>query len=241
MTDAFAEASAAHSQQASDTAPAQQWIPEGAAADMDDPFATSSDIKTGGLWDPRVPFEDIQGRLVVMIPREYDETAPNPFPGQEGKTREEFRVDLVVLDGGDLSYEYNETDPADKTKKILKTREVPASDLPFVARLQSVAQGGLVKKLKGVAGLPSSGAGKVQFSTIPRLYLGVMAYAPYVAAEKKGATIDSVTATVEQWIARQRKGTKPEYTWTLDDRPHVLTPERKQIAGAWWAEYRKTL
>src|ERR1700750_3314641 len=97
MTDAFqaAAAAAAQSTQAS-TAPATN-IPAGMMADVDDPFATSSEIKTGGVWTPRVPFEDIEGRMVVIRPISFNPEAKDPF--KEGETREEFRVDLIVLDG----------------------------------------------------------------------------------------------------------------------------------------------
>jgi hypothetical protein len=239
MTDAFQAAAAAHTQAtAPKTNPQTDAvnIPAGALADMNDPFATSSQIQTGGAFTPRVPFEDIAGRLVVMIARSYDPAANDPF--NEGEKREEFRVDLVILDGGAFEYEYSERNPGDPTQKVYKTAKVET--LPFAALSQSIAQGGLIGKLKGVLELGQD-APKTHFTTVGRLFMGVMSYAPYRRDEKKGATIDSTTKTVEEWIARGRKTTKPDYTWALDDRAHVLTPERRAVAGAWWSDFRKTL
>jgi len=224
MTDAFQQA--AEAAKATSTTATSTNIPAGKMADVDDPFATSSEIKTGGVWTPRVPFEDIEGRMVVLVPKSFDPEAKNPFPGGD-PTREEFRVDLVILDGDPFTYEYTEPDPKGAAlPRIEKTMTVDS--FPFTAISQSVAQGGLVGKLK-----PLFEEG--------RFFLGVMSYAPYVADAKKGATIDSTRAIVQNWISKGRKGTKPQYTWALDDRPTVLTPERRALAAAWWAEYRKTL
>jgi len=223
MTDAFQQAAAAAAASTTSTT-ASSAIPAGRMADVDDPFATSSEIKTGGVFTPRVPFEEIVGRMVIMIPKSYNAEAKDPF--KDGETREEFRIDLVVLDGDSFTYEYTERDPNNPTEKVYKTMTV--DELPWTALSQSIAQGGLVGKLKPVF---EEG----------RLLMGVLSYAPYVRDAKKGATIDSITKTVEDWIARGRKQARPDYTWALDDRPHVLTPERRALAGAWWTEYRKTL
>lgn len=226
MTDAFQQAAAAASASTQATA-VNSNIPAGKRSDVDDPFATSSEIQTGGVWTPRVPFEDIEGRMVVIVPKSFNPTAPDPFPGQEGKTRELFTVDLVVLDGKSFTYEYKERNEADPTGPALE-KEMRVDEIPFTALSQRIGQGGLVAKLKPIF---EDG----------RLFMGVMSYAPYVADSKKGATIDSTRKIVEAWIAKGRKGTKPQYTWALDDRPTVLTPERRALAGQWWNEYRKTL
>lgn len=244
MSDAFAAASEAASAGSAktETTPAKTHMPTTPAREMSNPFAKSSELKSGGGggWDPRVPFEEIAGRLVVMIPKSFDPEADNPFNKDE--KREEFRVDLVVLDGGEFEFDYNETDPNNPNDKVLKTRKVAADELPFTAREQTVAQGSLIGKLKDLCDIPPRGGEKVVFKTPPRLYLGVMAYYPYARDIKKGATIDSITQKVEEWIARGRKpASKPEYTWMLDDRENVLTPEREALAGEWWNEFKKTL
>jgi hypothetical protein len=230
MTDAFQAAAQAAAASTASTSTSSE-IPAGKLSDVDDPFATSSEVSTGGAWTPRVPFEDIVGRMVVMVPKSFNPKAKNRF-ADEGETdpdklfREEFRVDLVVLDGGSFQYEYKEADPADATKSVFKTMKV--EELPFTALSQSIAQGSLIGKLK-----PIYEQG--------RLYMGVMSYLPYAKDAKKGATIDSITADVEQWIKRGRKDARPSFTWTLDDRATVLTAERRALAGAWWTEYRKSL
>lgn len=233
MTDAFqAAAAAASAQNTSTTATAgntNTYVPAGKRSDVDMPFATSSEIKTGGVWTPRVPFEDIEGRMVVMVPKSFDPKARNPFPGGDPE-REEFKVDLIVLDGEPFTYEYTERNPdyPEKSQVERLDKEMSVESFPFTALSQSVAQGGLVGKLKPIF---EDG----------RLFMGVMSYAPYVADSKKGATIDSTRRIVQAWIDKGRKGTKPQYTWALDDRESVLTPERRALAGAWWSEYRKTL
>lgn len=226
MTDAFQAAAAAASAQNTTQTTASSNIPAGKRSDVDDPFATSSEIHTGGVWTPRVPFEDIEGRMVVIVPKSFNPKAKNPFPGGDPE-REEFRVDLIVLDGEPFTYEYSERNPEDPAGPRLE-KEMRVDAFPFTALSQSIAQGGLVGKLKPIF---EDG----------RLFMGVMSYAPYVADSKKGATIDSTRKIVEAWIAKGRKGTKPQYTWALDDRPTVLTPERRALAGQWWNEYRKTL
>lgn len=224
MTDAFQAAAQAAAASTTQTA-VNSNIPAGKRSDVDDPFATSSEIQTGGVWTPRVPFEDIEGRMVVIVPKSFNPTADDPF--NKGEKREEFRVDLVVLDGEPFTYEYTERNDADPTgPRLDKEKRVDA--FPFTALSQSIAQGGLVGKLKPIF---EDG----------RLFMGVMSYAPWKADEKKGATIDSTRRIVQAWIEKGRKGTKPNYTWALDDRPAVLTPERRALAGQWWNEYRKTL
>jgi hypothetical protein len=222
--------------------PASAPAVAGPAMEFDDPFATGDQIKSGGggQWDPRIPFEEIAGRTVLMIPREFRFDAPNPFPGQEGNKREEFRVDLVILDGGPLEFDVLDREASTDTNKVYKTETI--STFPHMAKLQSVAQGSLIGKLKGLTGLTANETKNYTWQVgATQLYLGVMSYAPYAAAERKGATIDTVTATVKQWIDRGRKGTKPEYTWILDYRPDVLTQERRKLALKWWSENKNAL
>lgn len=210
-------------------------VPTGPLAGQEDPFGTTSEYRSAGDWTPRVPFESIVGRLVIMLPKSFNAEARDPF--NEGATREEYRVDLVVLDGGPLTYPHTEKDPSDATKRIWKDMIVPAlvtenadgTTRPgWTAKSQSVAQGALIRSLKGV-------------DKDGRFYLGVMARAPYAKHASKGATLESVKVEYEEWERRGKPGKAPESTWTLDDRPGVFTPAHRALAVAWWNEYRKTL
>jgi hypothetical protein len=133
---------------------------------------------------------------------------------------------LVVLDGEPFNYPYSERDPNNATEKIWKEFEV--KELPWIARSQTVGQGALIDKLKGI-------------HEDGRIYLGVMSRKPYAKAERSGATMESVQRAYDEWIKRNKVGTQPEHTWILDDRPSVLTPDRRAIASKWWTEYRATL
>lgn len=237
MTDAFAEAAAQTAAPAS--APAQAQVgtaaPESVKADyafggVDDPFLTSSDVNTGGAIGPRVSLDDVIGRLVVMIPQLFTEKAQKP---------ERFRknaddlfqpvadVDFFVLDGPlPFSFEWQKPAPtaADPNAKEYVTETV--TEFPYVEKGKRLFNAGLswsVKRTMDQRGI----------------LMGVMAYGP--ANRKSGGDIDSVSAAMQDWIKRGRKGDRPQSTYVLDDRPHVLTPQRRSAAGAWWSEYRKTL
>lgn len=239
MTDAFAAAAEAHAAQSSTATPAASpAASETVKADMsaltglDTPFLTSSEVNTGGDFGPRVPFEDIIGRLVVMVPQAFTEKAPKME--QFRKSADDLYqaiadVDLFVLDGGPFTYEYavpaeGSTDP---NAKEYKTHEV--TELPYGEKMRRIFNGGLAWTVKRA--MDQRG-----------ILLGVMSYGPQnKKAAQAGATIDSVSAAMQQWIARGRKGDSPKFTYVLDDRPHMLTPERRAVAGDWWSEYRKTL
>jgi hypothetical protein len=260
MTDAFAQAAQQAAEQAQQNAPAPAQAtavqaPVGNPVDLSNPWVTSTDVPTGGGdWDPRVPFEEIVGRTVAMIVREYDPQAKNPFykttETPDKMFREEIRVDMAIVDGDPFSYEITKNDPNDSNKKIYQT--ITIDSVPYVARRQSVAQGQLIGKLKGVVGLPRFNAPKTIFTDTPRLYVGVVSYAPFAGDARNGKTIEHVTAEMNEWVARGRKGTEPDRTFVLDDRKHVIDFTARDAAGnpsdprvialnAWWAEYSKTL
>jgi hypothetical protein len=197
---------------------------------MDDPFAKQSEAAAaagpmGGQWDPRVPFEDIEGRMVIMVPKSYRDDAPIPeaFNPKEGETREEYRVDLVVLDGGALEYEYNfkENKDAEPVKKTMTVTEFPHTALG-----QTVVQGQLIRALKGAAK-----EGKFLY--------GVMIRVPQLRDQKLYPTPEALAAARKEWIAKLSSGKvtpEPRYTWGLDERPEALTPERLSLAGQWWEQ-----
>lgn len=194
-------------------------VADGASA-----FATSSQFK-GGAWDPYVPNESLEGRLVVMAIKSYTDTAPVPesFNQPPGSVREEYKIDLIVLDGEPFSFDYKKEKASPGKDEVWAKFEVP--EIPFVFKGQGVAQPVLVGKLNGARSTGSMGI------------LGVMVRYPYAKDLKQGATIESVTAAVKSWEDRGKNGTKPKHTWYLDDRPEVLTKERWDIFNAWLPTY----
>lgn len=200
---------------------------------MNDPFAKQSEAAAAagpaaGQWDPRVPFDAIEGRMVIMVPKSYRDDAPIPeaFNPKPGEVREEYRVDLVVLDGGPLEYEYTfkaskDAEPEKKTMQV--------AEFPHTARGQNIAQGQLIRALKGAAK-----EGKFLY--------GVMTRVPQLRDQKIYPDPEALAAARYQWIEMLKVGkttAEPRYTWGLDERPAALTPERLNLAGAWWEQEKK--
>lgn len=201
-----------------------------AVSDMANPFATTSQAQeaagAGGAWDPRVPFDVIEGRMCIMVPKSFRDDAPIPaaFNPKEGEVRDEWRVDLIVLDGGPFSFEYNfkankEAQPEKKTYEV--------TELPSTHRGQTIAQGQLIRALNG-----ANKEGKFLF--------GVMTMVPQLRDVKLYPTPEALAEARKAWIAAlgagQRGLTEPRYTWSLDDRPQVLTQERMNLAAQWWEQ-----
>lgn len=222
---------AAQAQQATSTPAASttNGTPAAPVANMSNPFATQSAGTAaagggGGQWDPRVPFDLLEGRMIVMVPKSFTDKAEVPamFNPKEGETREEYRVDIVVLDGGPFHFEYNfkASKDAEPEKRMWEVAELPSTH-----RGQTVAQGQLVKALKGV---DKSGA----------FLYGVMTMFPQLRDAGLYPTPEALAEARKAWIAALSAGQKgisePRYTWGLDERPHILTPERINLALAWW-------
>lgn len=231
-TDPYAQADQASNSQGSastnSTGTAQAANPN---VNVNNPFATQSEgaaaAGSGGQWDPRVNFALLEGRMVIMVPKQYTSDAPVPkdFNPKPGETREEWRVDLVVLDGESFSFEYNfraskDADPEKRTQNV--------TEFPSMHRSQTVAQGQLVRALKG-----ADKDGKFLY--------GVMTKVAQLRDVKLYPTPEALAAARTQWIADLQAGkptTEPRYTWGLDDRPNVLTPARLQLAADWWTAYK---
>lgn len=234
MTDVWQQA--AQQSTSSTTAPAATGVPASTPVDMANPFATQGQGAAaapggGGQWDPRVPFEIIEGRMVILVPKVFtkDASVPEAFNPKPGETREEYRVDLVILDGGPLSYEYNFKASKDATPEK-KTMEVTV--FPHVARGQTIAQGQLIRALKG-----AEKNGKFLY--------GVMTRVAQLRDAGLYPTPEKLAEARKEWIALLSSGkpaTEPRFTWGLDERPQALTPERVNLAAAWWeTEKRRRL
>lgn len=217
-------------------------VPSGTLNNTDDPFGTTSEYKgSGGQWDPRVPFDEIEGRLVVMKPISFNPKANKPEQFRQGPddtTREEYRVELWVLNGAPFEYTYTEPNPDKPGERIEKIAAVHPEIGTVIGdvtvpgarfRSQSIPNGQLIGALKGV-------------DKDGRLLIGVVSRMPVITDARKGVTPEDIAADRAKWLAGGAKG-KPKYqsTWSLDDRPHVLTDALKGVAGAWWMQYRKTV
>lgn len=200
---------------------------------MDNPFAKQSEAAAaagpaGGQWDPRVPFDAIEGRMCVIVPVSYRDDAPIPeqFNPKEGEVREEYRVDLIVLDGGPFEYTYKVRESKD-AEPVEKTANV--TEFPFVARGQTIAQGQLVRALKGAAK-----EGKFIY--------GVMTRVPQLRDQKAYPTPEALATARAEWIRLLASGKvtpEPRFTWGLDERPAALTSERLTLAAQWWETEKK--
>lgn len=226
MTDVWRAASAANSNTSTTTATAST-LPAAAPIDTNNPFATQSEgsdvMGSGGGWDPRVPFDLIEGRMVIFVPKSFRDDAPVPeaFRKTPEDVREEFRVDLFILDGEPFSFEYNFKASKDATSEV-KTWNVDS--FPSLHREQTVANGQLVRALKGA------------HKTGKFLY-GVMTRVPVWADRAKYPTPEKLAEARKEWIASLTAGKpipEPRSTWGLDERPIALTSARIALASAWW-------
>lgn len=193
-----------------------------ASHDADDPFAVSTDYK-GGDFTPAVPLDNLQGRLVIMIPRSLDANAKDPFDPEGKKTREQYTVDLHVLTGGELRYYYTQRADAEKGTPE-ETKEMVIPETPASWPNYWVPQGAIIGKLKHAH---ANG----------RPFLGVVAMIPTKADRARGVTAQQIREIVHAWVARNRQGARPQYTWVLED----PTPEQREVAKAWWATNKDTI
>lgn len=238
MSDPFDEAT----QNASANAgTATATVPAGTLQNTDDPFATSSEYKGSGNWDYRIPFEDLEGKLVVMKPTSFDPKANKPEnfrQGPDDTTREEYRVELWLLNGSAFNYTVQVPDPdsttGGKIEKVINVDPSQGTEIDGVKvpgarfRSQSIPHGQLIQALKGV-------------DKDGRLLIGIMSRFPTVTDARKGVKPEDVKRKRAEWLAAGARGNAPQSTWNLDDRPTVLTPELRSLAGKWWGEYRKTV
>jgi hypothetical protein len=197
-----------------------------AGADPDeDPFATSEDVKSGGFI-PRPALEDLEGRLIVMVPRAFMEDAKTPEQFVKmgaDPTRQQYTVDLVVLDGGTLTYEYksSEADGNGGTRKVTKVNTVDT--LPALFPGLWVSQASLIGQLRKVDG------------TRRPLLLGIMRKGPQADDRKAGKTWQDVAAEFAAWRQNPR-GNPPKFSWQVD--VDAVTQAHKGLASAWLAAAR---
>ena len=194
--------------------------------DEDDPFARPEDVaRSSGPFVPRPYLADLAGRLVVMVPREYEKDAPKRADRVEagGKdTEERYTVDMAVLDGGELTFQYSSKIEGSEERE-LRDFTVEADQLPFLWERVYRTEGNVVGQLKKVDG-------KVRPVLIGRVRRG-----PQSADKKAGVTADQIEKSWAAWEAAMRAGKlntpRPKFSWIMD--VDAVTPEDLALARAW--------
>jgi hypothetical protein len=200
--------------------------PFGATVDEEDPFATEEEGRAGGgnfAPTPKIP--DIHGRLVAMIPREFTKKALKAErfrKGDDDKYQDRYTVDLVVLDGGDLSF-FAQVKEGDKT--VEKEITVPAADLPQVWEGSWIFQQALIGQLRKVDG----GARPILLGRVKR--------GP-VAKDRGTKSFADVEQAWAAWDKRGRRGEEPAYSWQVDT---AISEADRAVALRWWASVKDTI
>jgi hypothetical protein len=190
--------------------------------DEDDPFADADTAKAGGgSFTPRPVLEDLEGRLLAMVPRELDKESPTPqvyVDKGASPTREQFTVDMVLLDGGPLTFTYKEKVTKGNTTTV-EDKEFTVEELPFTWTNAWRNESAIVGQLKKVFGTPKP------------ILLGRLVKGPQAKDRKAGATIADVAAAFETWRKNPR-GAVPAFSWQIDTE---ITPADQLLAREWWA------
>jgi hypothetical protein len=208
--------------------------PFATSADMDedfDPFATTDDVKkSGGVFVPRPPIDALKDRLVVVVPRKFDAEAEVSKYLQEkyniAPTREEWTLDLIVLDGGPMEYEYRRK--VQGTDDEFESATANVTEFPFEVPNFKATHANVIGFLNRLADGPKPFASG-------RFRLG------YAAAinRKKADPYAEFAAEYDAWeekvksVGIKKAGDEPKGRWHFvqDDSPEALT-----LARSWWAD-----
>lgn len=201
--------------------------------DADDPFATSEDVATSsGPFVPRPYLSDLAGRLVAMVPREFDPEAPkraDRIEAGKDETQERYIVDLVLLDGGELTFYYKSKvqDPKpgqDEWEE--KAHTVAADEIPHLWTRVHREEFAIIGQLKKVDGKARP------------ILLGRVRRGPQAADRRKGMTIDQVEEAWKVYEGHLKAGrvnaTKPKFSWVIDVDGN--TDADREKARAWYAK-----
>lgn len=191
--------------------------------DTEDPFATPEDTKGGsGTFVPSPSIEALNGRLVAFIPRKFEKRAPKPEDFRRDAndtTRERYTVDLYVLDAGELRFWYNaKVEGSDE--RVPTEHVVEASDIPFHVPNYWIVQDALIGQIKRVDG-----------SRRPIL-AGRVRRGPQ-AKERDKKTFDSVEAEWQAFVDRGMRGTKPKFSWQIDN---AMSNDDLFALRDWWVK-----
>lgn len=194
------------------------WAEE---TNVDDPWATPEDVKSGGVFEPTPFLDSLAGRMVGMFPRKFEKEAPKRADRIEAggaTTEERYTVDMVVLSGGELKFWYTDK-KANNGEGALVEHVVPADEIPHLYTNVWRTEGNIIGALR-----------KVDGSQRPAL-LGVVRRGPQAPDRKAGKTADDIEAAYAAWESRGKQGPKPKFSWIVD--VNAVTPEMKATASAW--------
>lgn len=147
----------------------------GTPATAADPFGGADPFGDPAPQAPRGPrLRDMYGRLLLIIPIKLEEGLPNRL--QAGTTQDRLTADVIVLDGGPISFggrpEAQPPVPHDKTEAT--PRKSPRMFISAVG-LISQCREALAKRLRGepgmVLGRLSTGTAKEQGQNAPYLLI----------------------------------------------------------------------
>ena len=194
----------------------------------EDPFATSEDVK-GGVFAPKPKPEDLNGRLIAMIPRSFK--ADHPKPEQWRKDANDtvqdlYTVDLYVIDGGELRFWYDAK--VEGSEDLVPTEQIiPAEDMPAAFEGVWILQQALIGQLKRVDG------------TARPILMGTMRRGPQAKEARAGKTFDDIRDAYDAWVARGKPDNKgPKFSWQVD--VNVNADQRRQ-AQQWWATAKDSI
>lgn len=193
------------------------------ATDTDDPFATPEDTKGGsGRFVPSPSVDALNGRLIAMIPRKLEKRAPKPAEFQRDArdtTRERYTVDLYVLDRNELRFWYN-AKVEGSAGRVPTEHVVPASEIPFNVPNYWIVQDALIGQIRSVDGGPRP------------ILAGRVRRGPQ-AKERDTKNFASIEAEWKAFEARGMKGTKPNFSWQIDN---AMSNEDLFLLRDWWVK-----
>jgi hypothetical protein len=198
--------------------------PFAVAQDEDDPFADPETVKAGGAFTPRPALEDLEGRLLALIPRAFDKESKTPqiwVDKGAPATREQYTADMVLLDGGPLTFPYKDKVTEGKTTTVVD-KEWTIDVLPHLWQGVWRSEASLIGQLKKV-----DGTGKP-------ILLGVLRRGPQADDRKAGKTWEDIAAAFTAWRKNPR-GNAPKFSWFVDV---DVTPEQAALAREWWKAAR---
>lgn len=187
-----------------------------------DPFATADEAQShSGPFIPWPKIDDIQGRLIVLVPRKFDAEAKVSEYAQRtfgmNPTQEEWRTDLIVLDGGRLEYAYRAKVEGKEDEYRDATHVFDT--LPALIPNWRVTTGNIIGVLNRVSESPKPFA-------LGRIRAG------YTAREMRaGRTFAEFADELDAFYQNPRKGKQPKPVWHL-----VVSDDAgdRAIALAWW-------
>lgn len=200
-------------------------------SDMSNPFATAAEVTPAfGAFDPFVPNDALLGRPLILVPKFFTDKDPKPekFGGKPGEVRDRWTVDIVILGGTPLEFDYQGKD--EKDGPLVDKHYGPESTFPITFRGQRIYSGQLIAALNG-----ANKEGKFVF--------GVFVRAPKREDERKGVTWRTIEERFAKWreqIIAGKDTPKPAHTYNLTADSDVWTADHVNAAMAWWEQEKKS-